>query len=395
MLSPEFDLNSLLGTALPSIIIMKTQDAQRRTQNRQRHYLFLLPFYFFLLTFLGCVSAPIREVSIPTYNIGDVTYLPLTSLCDLKGINLSYDTYARALILNRGLHKISLRIGDTMALVDGEAQYLRHPVDLYQGMVVVPLKFKEQVLDVLFPDIVSPYKKEIALVKIKIKKVVVDPGHGGTDPGAIAASGLREKDVNLDIAKRLSRILGLDAIDVVMTRSSDRYVSLSGRVDIANRVRPDLFLSIHANANRVKSLNGFEVYYVSSKVSDSSRALSSAKSLALNIDSSCFASRSLDLKATLWDMIYTFSRAESINLGERICRVVENNLDARVLGVKAANYYVLKGVSHPAVLIEVGFLSNTNEERKLRNGFYRQKIAEAIAEGLRKYAAELALAQTR
>jgi N-acetylmuramoyl-L-alanine amidase len=224
---------------------------------------------------------------------------------------------------------------------------------------------------------------------------VIDAGHGGEDPGAIGRSGLREKDVTLDIAKRLSKLLKAEGIEVITTRSTDRFVPLSSRVEVANRSKADLFLSIHANANRVKSLNGFEVYYVSSSTDDSKRALIAAQDAPLDLDSSCFADSSLNLKAILWDMIYTNSRAESIELARSICKTIDRNSDTRILGIKGARFYVLKGVRIPAVLIEVGFLSNAGEERMLKNSYSRQKIAENIVEGINDYAQELVLTEAR
>ena len=344
--------------------------------------LLLIIFCGYLLS--GCATIPSREF-LPTYSIDGITYLPLISLCEQKGINWDYDIFTRTATLTKGSHKINLMVGERLILVDGKTEYLKHPVDIYQGTVVVPYKFKEQVLDSLF--------KAVSLSKIK--KVVIDAGHGGNDPGAIGRTGLREKAITLDIAKRLSSRLKSDGINVVMTRSTDNSVSLSSRVDIANNNAADLFLSIHANANRVRSLSGLEVYYVSPTVNDSSRALYAAQNVVLDLDSSCFASRSLDLKAILWDMIYTYNRAESIELSRHVCRNIQKNLDTEILGIKGGRYYILKGSRIPAVLIEVGFLSNYDEERKLKNSYYRQKIAEAIAEAIKDYARELTLTEAK
>ena len=335
-----------------------------------------------LIIFLnGCVSVPTKE-ALPTYNINGVTYLPLASLCNLRGINLEYDTFSKTATLTKEAHKISLMVGDRLILVDNLPKYLKHPVDIYQGTVVVPYNFKEQILDNLFKQAYPPSKIS---APISIRKVVVDAGHGGNDPGAIGSTGVREKVITLDIAKRLRSRLREDGIDIVMTRSIDTYVPLSSRVDIANNARADIFLSIHANANRVKSLSGFEVYYVSATVNDSIRALSAAQNARLDFSSSCFASSSQDLKATLWDMLYTQSRAESIELARYICRSMQKNLDTSILGIKGGRYYVLKGARVPAVLIEIGFLSNSNEERMLKNGYYRQSVAEAIERAVLDY----------
>ncbi|OGX45929.1 MAG: hypothetical protein A3G38_04550 [Omnitrophica WOR_2 bacterium RIFCSPLOWO2_12_FULL_51_8] len=226
----------------------------------------------------------------------------------------------------------------------------------------------------------------------KIKKVVVDAGHGGKDPGAIGKTiGAREKDINLDIARRLSKLLKDDGIEVVMTRSSDRFVSLSRRVDIANASGADLFISVHSNANRARSLNGFEVYYVSEKANDAKRALAAARSRPLRLKDAFFADNSLNLRAIVWDMIYTQNRGQAIELSRALCRAMADNLEVKILGVKGARFQVLWGANMPAVLIETGFLSNSSEERKLKNSFYRQKIAEAIEEGVRKYSWEAQL----
>jgi N-acetylmuramoyl-L-alanine amidase len=171
-----------------------------------------------------------------------------------------------------------------------------------------------------------------------------------------------------------------------MTRTNDTFISLQRRVDIANSTGSDLFISIHSNANRVKNLSGFEVYYVTPSLNDARRAMNAAKDASPVIEGSESASDSLNLRATLWDMIYTASRAESIELARSLCRTIDRDLNTKVLGVKGANFYVLKGVRMPAVLIETGFVSNPQEELLLKNNFYRQQVAEAIADGIQSYA---------
>ena len=335
------------------------------------------------MSFYGCATVPTRE-ALPAYSLNGTTYYPLLALCNLRGINLEYDTFTRAIILSKETQRINLRVGDALVLVNGQPLHLNHPIDLYQGTVVVPYRFKEQVLDNLFKEFYIAPKAAPAL--LKIRKVVIDAGHGGVDPGAIGRTGLREKDVNLDIAKRLSALLKSKGIEVVMTRPIDKFVLLDRRVSIANSSGADLFVSIHSNANRVRSLNGFEVYYVSSQVNDAKRASNSATRAILNLENAYFANYSQDLKAILWDMIYTANRAESIELARSLCRVISNDLGVRVLGIKGARFEVLRDVRLPAVLIEAGFLSNYEEERKLRNSFYRQKIAESIVQGIENYA---------
>lgn len=355
--------------------------------------LLVLGSWLLTLWLSGCASLP-PKTALPAYNLNGAAYYPLISLCEAKGIKWQYDTFTRVINLSKGRHKVNLRVGDDLILVDQRALLLGHPVDIYEGAPVVPSKFKEEIIDSLFrEEAVSPEKTIVFPISGKIKKVVVDAGHGGNDPGAIGRTGLKEKDVNLDIAKRLTALLRAEGVNVVMTRSSDRFISLGTRVQITNNSKADLFVSIHSNANRTKSMNGFEVYYVASSPNDAKRALFAARSASLNLEGASFASRSVELKAILWDLIYAYDRAESIQLAKNICKSVGSNMDIRVIGVKDARYAVLRGSRIPAVLVETGFVSNLSEERMLKNGFHRQKIAESIMEGISDYAQELMLAE--
>jgi N-acetylmuramoyl-L-alanine amidase len=287
-------------------------------------------------------------------------------------------------MLKKAGAEVKLLIDSSMILVNGAPLDIEQPVLFHNDMVVIPSKFKERVIDRFYqpipvqavPSQMRPYA---------IKRVVVDAGHGGRDPGAIGRTGLREKDVNLDIARRLNNLLRAQGIDVVMTRSTDTFITLERRVEIGNRANADFFISVHSNAARSKRLSGFEVYYITEKVNDANRAFAAARNADLGIDSDSFYQSSLNLKATLWDMLYSRYRVDSFVLAQNICEAVSRNLEVKVLGVKGAPFYVLKGAHIPAVLVEVGFLSNATEEKHLRNGFYRQQIAEAICEGILNY----------
>lgn len=334
--------------------------------------------------FAGCATVPVKE-ALPTYQIDGAAYVPLVVLCQRLGVNLDYDTFTRAVTLTKDSHKINMMAGQDLVLVDGAERRLKQLVCFYQGTIAVPYQAKKEIFDVLFKADVISSQGSVAPLST-IKKVIIDAGHGGKDPGAISRNGLKEKDINLDIAKNLGNRLNSDGIEVIYTRSNDKFISLEERVNIANSSDAELFVSVHTNASRARHVNGFEVYYISRDANDTERALYAAQNFKLNLDSSCFASDSLDLKTTVWDLIYAHNRLESVELASDICRKIKDDLSAKILGIKGAKFIVLKGARMPAVLIEVGFLSNKNEELLLRSGYYRRQLAQTIACGIEKYA---------
>jgi len=343
----------------------------------------------------GCVSVstPAKRNLSASYSYGanSFQYVPVVTLCKQAGVNFNYDVFTKTVCLSNNVHTINLMAGESLMTLDGAQQYLKYPVKFIQGVPAVPIKFKEEVLNKVFKD--APVSLQPKSFDFRNKTVVIDAGHGGHDPGTIGRSGLREKSVNLDVANRLCKLLRNEGVKVIMTRSTDRFIPLEERAQIANRAGADIFLSIHSNANNKRYLNGFEVYYVSGEVSDYARAIDSAKSSKLNISESCFAQNNIYLKAILWDMIYSFSRAESVELANAICREAAVGMNVKILGVKGARFAVLKGAQMPAVLVEIGFLSNTNEERLLKNSSYRQQVADAISCGVFGYIKTYAFAE--
>jgi len=340
----------------------------------------------FFVVFNGCATTG-RNGAFSTIRINGARYIALGEFCDARSVARSYDPLTRVATLTGANHQARIVVDDTFILIDGHPHQLPLPVVYSKDGVYIPDQFRRDVLDGLFERqpvvVISDYRGDAGFGSIK--KVVIDAGHGGRDPGAIGRSGLLEKEVTLDISRRLAGLLNADGVETSLVRSGDRYITLAGRVVAANRPGNSIFVSIHANANPSKNMKGFEVYYITPRISDTARALSSARSEHLALDGSFAATPSLTLKALLWDMIHTYNRSESILLSKSICDVTGNSLDTKVIGVKSANYHVLRGASIPAVLVEVGFLSNSSEEQLLKEGSYRQKIAQAIHDGIRDF----------
>jgi N-acetylmuramoyl-L-alanine amidase len=210
--------------------------------------------------------------------------------------------------------------------------------------------------------------------------VVLDAGHGGEDLGAQGRDGVLEKDLVLDVARRLRARLVAAGIRVVMTRDDDRTVALERRTAIANDARGDLFLSIHANAAPARSARGIETYFLSLEASDdAARTLAQRENSAFGENGTAMPAGADPLASIFGDLIATEYLVES----DEFARIAEKELTAvdtaPSRGVKQAPFVVLMGVQMPASLVEIGFLTNAAEERTLGREEHRDRIADALA----------------
>jgi len=226
-------------------------------------------------------------------------------------------------------------------------------------------------------------------VNLNVKKpvVVIDPGHGGKDPGAVSPHGLKEKDVTFSIARYLYRILKKDAgIVPYLTRYKDRYVGLKERIDYAEKRNASAFISIHADACPKKEAKGTSVFYLS--LTGASDALSSALAERENAADKLYGPvrvKNKKLARILLDLRQNYNLKESAALASIVHSALKKRLNTVSRGVKRAGFAVLKTVTVPSILIEVAFLSNPYEEKLLRDYRFRKKVALAIYEGIRKF----------
>ncbi len=209
--------------------------------------------------------------------------------------------------------------------------------------------------------------------------VVVDPGHGGDDAGAVAGDGLEEKTVVLAVARRLARVLGARGYEVRLTRGGDETRALSDRTALANRLQATAFISLHANASRAASARGAETYYMSLDEGSDAQAAATAK---VENAPAAGGHNGSDLDLILWDMAQAEVLNESAHLALDVQRRLNGLADLPDRGVKQAPFVVLRGATMPAVLVEVGFLSNSREARRLADPGSQQKLAEAVANGV-------------
>ncbi|MCR8920459.1 N-acetylmuramoyl-L-alanine amidase [Parasutterella secunda] len=228
------------------------------------------------------------------------------------------------------------------------------------------------------PKTVAPKKRDIV--------IVVDAGHGGEDPGAVGKRKTYEKHITLSIAKRLERLIKREkGMKVVMTRSSDHFVSLSQRVMIAQKAKAHLFVSIHADAWTKPSAKGSSVYALAERGATSSAARWLAKNQndADLIGGANFKEVDRRLQSVLVDMTTSWKINYSLELGHSVLQYLGriNTLHRRQ--VEQAGFLVLKAPGIPSILVETAFISNPQEERKLKTAAYQQKVADAILKGIK------------
>jgi len=227
---------------------------------------------------------------------------------------------------------------------------------------------------------------------LRVGRIVIDAGHGGRDPGA-QGPGYTEADLTLDVALRLEKLLAKEpGVEVVLTRRTDEYVALQQRTAIANREGADLFVSIHANASRNRSARGVESYLLNFASTPDAAAVAAREN----------ASSTLTM-SHLNDLVKQIALNSKLDESRDLARHVQtamvrklrtSNQQVKDLGVKQAPFVVLVGASMPSVLVEVSFLTHKQEGRLLGTGAYRQRIAEALLDGIRRYLRTLKRAVT-
>jgi N-acetylmuramoyl-L-alanine amidase len=215
------------------------------------------------------------------------------------------------------------------------------------------------------------------------RRIVVDPGHGGHDPGTIGKGGLQEKDLVLDVSLRLAALLKSElGAEVIMTRSTDSYVPLEERTAIANTQRADLFLSVHANSSRSPEARGIETYFLNFAVDPHAEAVAAR-------ENAVSAATLRDLPDLVKAITLNSKIPESHDFAASIQEAMVSNLrgdpGAVDRGVHTAPFFVLIQANMPSVLAEINFVSHPEEERLLEKGEYRERIARGLLEGVRGY----------
>ena len=239
---------------------------------------------------------------------------------------------------------------------------------------------------------ISGLKKTIKTVDLRSEKekwefktIVIDAGHGGKDPGAVGYRGTKEKDIALDVAKRLEKKLSKNMnVKIIMTRDEDVFLRLSERTKIANESNGNLFISIHTNAAEDRRASGFETFLIGPNKNEAAVRVAARENAVLELEGAT------GKKLTNEDLIQaTIAQSAFASKSEKFASMVQKEIKKRVQskdrGVKQAGFYVLMGASMPNVLVELGFISNPSEEKKLRSPQYRDQLATAIYRAVEQY----------
>jgi N-acetylmuramoyl-L-alanine amidase len=222
----------------------------------------------------------------------------------------------------------------------------------------------------------------------RIRRIVVDPGHGGHDPGAMSPSGTKEKDIVLQIGLKLAQKIREElGIEAVMTRSTDVFIELQERTAIANKVGADLFVSVHANASLNRGANGIETYYLNLAKTEK------AAQLAAKENGTTLEKVSV-LQAVLFDLMANYKLNDSAHLADEVQKALHKKAQTgypsvKNLGVKQGPFYVLVGATMPSILVETAFVSNEKDEQKLKDPQYQDLTADGILSGIKGYISSL------
>lgn len=276
--------------------------------------------------------------------------------------------------------------------------------------VVIDVKGKEKLAPARSPVIKAEkkkkkYRKKVAASRKKVEpvsqtpislarqlglgidRIVIDPGHGGKDPGAIAKNGLKEKDIVLEVAKKLAIELKKNLnCEVIFTRTRDIFIPLEERTAIANTSKADLFISLHVNSAPTPKAKGVETYLLDLTTDEDSMRLAA-------LENATSTSKMSDLQNILADLLNNNRKDESTRLAQYVQTNMVQGLKLRNLGVKQAPFYVLIGAQMPAILSEITFLSNPKEAKRLQRDDYLTSIAVQLAAGIEDYVADSAVAR--
>ena len=340
----------------------------------------VLIYFIMLLTLHGCGGRP---VVLPTQPVG----IPLQDVCDRYHVTWQWDGVTQVVLMEYKGNISKALVGSSTVLIGKTEITLSAPLRRENSTIYVPEDFEAKVL--------APFGVPIAGLSpvessSRVHVVVIDAGHGGKDLGTMDPSReMDEKEIVLDVAKRLRMLLEGAGTKVIMTRDTDDFISLPERTIIAARSGADLFISVHVNSNQDHAVNGLLIYYLEN-ITRKDLNEAQRKENEHTFLRSLSAKDSPTMQSIVTDMMDTLKTSQSQKLAKSIIREArrEPGVKVRGDGIRLCRFFVVRNTLLPAVLVETGFLSNRQEHNKLISPVYRQKMAEIVARGVLDYANE-------
>jgi len=340
----------------------------------------------------GSISLKFVDSSINMESLADnpaILLPPLHATAHYYGIDFQWDSAQGQMVLSKGGAEARLVLGNQHVLVNGgKLLALSEPPIILHGAVALPPQDIASILSDLLPSMNISWDKATATIEAKrerngtgnfeLKTIVIDPGHGGYDPGAVK-SGAKEKQIVLDIAQRLKKLIeSRSNWEAVLTRNSDKFIALRRRTEIANQYLPDstLFISIHCNSVRSSSARGLETFVFNMEATDAAAAALAKRENA---------GENMDLEYILNHCYHVGTEPYSLGVAQKAQTSLAKGLKLRNRGVKRAPFFVLAGTKMPAILVEIGFISNYSDRKKLQSASFRQSAAEALFRAIKDF----------
>lgn len=342
-----------------------------------------------ILLFLCLYTASYKgnNVQVTVKELDGSQYINLEPISQLLDSKINYLKKSGRIFWQKGDLTIVLLDGSTWILLNGKPYNFPLPVRKRKDGVFISPSMLVPLLSSGF-NLVTELRDDGIVIfdrKVRIERVVIDAGHGGKDPGAIGLRKTKEKDVVLKIARIVANELQKSGVNCILTRDKDKFIPLEERTRTANQNGANLFVSIHLNACQSRKTHGCEVYFLSRARTDWERAVEARENSVIK-----FEERELEanLECILWDLAQIEYLSESKELATYVLQSITKKENITPRGVKQANFFVLRGVYMPAILVEAEFLSNLNCEKKLKNERFIRNIALGIAEGIEKFKAD-------
>ena len=376
----------------------------------------IYPIFYYLLFISWCFASTQGTVKIIDSNnllIGKANYIKEQKY--YISVNNFSDVLLNKNFTNNNTEKIIIYFGDTkikitanisFIIINDKPYQLQNNVFQRKGEYYIPLddflalltqhtntnySMNYNSMSINLGSVIqnSPIDKTTDLIKEKKKwqfdTIIIDPGHGGKDPGSIGYKGTKEKDIVLDVSKRLARKIQKNLrVKTILTRDEDVFIRLQDRTKFANINEGDLFISIHVNSNESKKPYGFETYLLKPGRNQEAINVALRENSVIELEGNKFE------KLTDEQLIQaTIAQSGFVQYSEKFAALIQEEIDKRVQsrnrGVKQAGFYVLMGASMPNVLIELGYISNPNEEKKLNSSSYRDMLATSIYYAIVEY----------